>query len=207
MPVDASRRRRHNWDTAMEQLSSATIWSQLSADLRRFIRRRVPDDHIAEDLLQDTFIRIHRSLPTLRNEERLAAWVHQIARNAVRDYYRRTAPNEPLPEVEDSASSEEPLNAIRSQLERWMPELIAQLPKMYREAITLAEIDGLTQQEVANRLGLSLSGAKSRVQRGRLLLREVLDQCCAFHFDHAGRLTDCDPLPNRTVCRDCETLD
>ncbi len=190
----------------MEQLSSETIWSQLSADLRRFIRRRVPDDHIAEDLLQDTFIRIHRSLPTLRNEERLAAWVHQIARNAVRDYYRRTAPNEPLPEVEDAASSEEPLDAMRSQVQRWMPELIAQLPGMYREVITLAEIDGLTHQEVANRLGLSLSGAKSRVQRGRLLLRGVLDQCCAFQFDHAGRVMDCDPLPNRTVCRDCGIL-
>jgi RNA polymerase sigma-70 factor (ECF subfamily) len=67
----------------------------------------------------------------------------------------------------------------------------------------LAEIEGLTQQQVADRLGLSLSGAKSRVQRGRALLRDVLDQCCTFQFDHAGRLMDCDPRPQRSVCKDC----
>ena len=187
----------------MAQLSTETIWSQLSSDLRRFIRRRVADEHVADDLLQDTFVRIHRSLATVRSEERLIAWVLQIARNAIRDHYRRSSVGELPAEDEIVDETAEPLDEMRIRASQWMPELIAQLPEDYREAVTLSEIDGLTQQEVADRLGLTLSGAKSRVQRGRVLLRKVLDQCCAFQFDHAGRVTECDPLPNRTLCKNC----
>ena len=67
----------------------------------------------------------------------------------------------------------------------------------------MAEIEGLSQQEVADRLGLSLSGAKSRIQRGRAMLKGVLEQCCRFEFDTRGNLMDCDPKPDRKVCRDC----
>jgi RNA polymerase sigma-70 factor (ECF subfamily) len=68
----------------------------------------------------------------------------------------------------------------------------------------MSEIDGLPQREIAERLGLSLSGAKSRVQRGRAMLKDILDQCCVFHFDKRGNLMDCDPKADRTVCRNCE---
>lgn len=85
-----------------------------------------------------------------------------------------------------------------------MEELIAQLPETYREAVRLAEIDGFTQQEVADRLGLSLSGAKSRIQRGRVMLSDVLEQCCRFEFDRRGNLMDVGPKPDRTVYRDGE---
>jgi RNA polymerase sigma-70 factor (ECF subfamily) len=67
----------------------------------------------------------------------------------------------------------------------------------------MAEIEGLSQQEAADRLGLSLSGAKSRIQRGRSMLKEALEQCCSFELDGRGRLMGCDPKPNQRVCRDC----
>jgi RNA polymerase sigma-70 factor (ECF subfamily) len=186
----------------MAQLSTESVWSHMSDDLRSFIRRRVGDDHAADDLLQDTFVRIHRSLPTLQDSERLTAWVYSIARNAIHDHYRRQTASEPIP-TEGIAADDDPQRRFRSHASVWMQELIDQLPEPYRVAVTLSEIDGLTQQQVADRLGLSLSGAKSRVQRGRALLRDVLDHCCIFQRDHAGRLQGCDPLPNRTVCRDC----
>ena len=63
------------------QPSTEAVWGRLSADLRRFIRRRVGDDHTADDLLQETFLRIHRGLPALGDGDRVAAWVYQIARN------------------------------------------------------------------------------------------------------------------------------
>ncbi|MBI3467599.1 MAG: winged helix-turn-helix transcriptional regulator [Planctomycetes bacterium] len=75
----------------------------------------------------------------------------------------------------------------------------------YREAIRLAEIEGLSQQEVAERLGLSLSGAKSRIQRGRAMFREALERCCQFEFDRRGNLLDVNPRPDRTVCKNCDT--
>ena len=82
--------------------------------------------------------------------------------------------------------------------------MIRQLPEKYRQAVQWSDLDGLPQQEVADRLGLSLSGAKSRIQRGRALLKDVLDQCCSFEFDRRGNVTDCDPKPDRAVCRDCD---
>ncbi len=81
--------------------------------------------------------------------------------------------------------------------------MIRSLPEGYREAVRLAEIEGLPQQEVADRLGLSLSGAKSRIQRGRVLLKDALEGCCRFEIDGRGNVMDCDPKPDRKVCRDC----
>jgi RNA polymerase sigma-70 factor (ECF subfamily) len=187
----------------MPQLSTESVWAQLSSDLRQFIRRKVSDEHVADDVLQETFVRIHRSLASLQNEERLAAWVHQIARNAINDHYRRTPGDRALPAENLEQAAGNPLEPLQSHASEWMQELIELLPEDYRAALKLAEIEGLTQQHVAERLGLSLSGAKSRVQRGRALLRELLNQCCTFQFDHAGRLMDCDPLPDRRVCKDC----
>jgi RNA polymerase sigma-70 factor (ECF subfamily) len=84
--------------------------------------------------------------------------------------------------------------------------LIRQLPQPYREAVMLSEIEGLRQWEVADRLGVSLSAAKSRIQRGRALLKEALDRCCVFNFDTRGNLIDLDPKPDRPDCKSCDTL-
>jgi RNA polymerase sigma-70 factor (ECF subfamily) len=185
--------------------TTAAIWSDLSADLWRFIRRRVSDEHVADDLLQEAFVRIHRHLGDLKEADRLVAWVYQIARNVVHDHFRK-APGATLP-LGDSDPPDEvegQWDAVRSRAAEWLDELIQQLPENYREAVRLSEIEGLPQQEVANRMGLSLSGAKSRIQRGRALLKGVLDQCCTFQFDRRGNLTECDPKPDRTVCLNCD---
>ena len=71
------------------QPSTEAIWTHLSSDLRRFIRRRVSDDHAADDLLQETFVRVHRNIGTLQEADRLAAWVYRIARNVIHDHHRK----------------------------------------------------------------------------------------------------------------------
>ena len=185
------------------QPSTEGVWGRLSADLRRFIRRRVGDDHTADDLLQETFLRIHRGLDALGDGDRVAGWVYRIARNVVHDHHRRGAPDR-APLGDDPPAAEGPPADPRSRAGEWMEEMIRQLPAGYAEAVRLAEIEGYSQQEVADRLGLSLSGAKSRVQRGRALLKRVLEGCCRFHVDGRGNLTGCDPRPDRTVCLDCD---
>lgn len=187
-----------------DQPSTESIWANLSADLRRFIRRRVADDHTADDLLQETFVRVHQRLPSLQDTERLAAWVYRIARNVIHDHYRAAGATVPLADADPPEEEGGPLAGALCRAGLWLNEMIAALPDDYREAIQLAEIDGLSQQVVADRLGLSLSGAKSRIQRGRAMLRAALDGCCRFEFDARGNLTDYDPKPDRTVCRDCD---
>lgn len=182
------------------QPTTESIWSLLSSDLRRFIRRRVRDDHVADDLLQETFLRVHRNLGTLREKERLAAWVHRIARNVIHDHHRAAA--EPAVQVVAAdVAAADPGTSFRGV--GWLDAMVRTLPEGYREAVRMAEIEELPQRDVADRLGLSLSGAKSRVQRGRALLREALLRCCAFEFDVRGRVTGCDPKPDQEVCGDC----
>ncbi|MEX2120585.1 MAG: RNA polymerase sigma factor SigZ [Pirellulales bacterium] len=188
--------------------STESVWLQLSGDLRRFIRRRVADDHLADDLLQETFVRIHRNIERLNESDRLAAWVYQIARNVVHDHYRKAAPNTVALADSDSVSGDEAASGqLRGQAGQWLDELIRELPDKYRQAVQLCEIEGRTQQQVAERLGLSLSGAKSRIQRGRAMLKSVLDQCCTFEFDRRGNLLGAEPKPDRTVCLDCDQGD
>jgi RNA polymerase sigma-70 factor (ECF subfamily) len=185
--------------------ATETIWSQLSDDLRRFIRRRVADDHVADDLLQETFLRIHRNVDRLEDSDRLAAWVYQIARNVIQDHYRAKNGNVSLTD-NDVAEENDGNDHLKASAGLWLEELIGQLPPTYQEAVRLSEIEGLPQHEVADRLGLSVSGAKSRIQRGRVMLRGVLDHCCVFEFDRQGNVMDCDPKPERTVCLDCGDL-
>lgn len=184
--------------------STDNIWTQLNSDLRRFIRRRVSDDHVADDLLQETFMRIHRNLGTLHDADRLAAWVYQIARNVIHDHHRKSAKQAVALADEPVDDGDDHLSNLKSRAGEWLDEMIRQLPEPYQEAVRWSELEELPQQEVADRLGLSLSGAKSRIQRGRAMLKEILDGCCRFEFDQRGNLMNCDPKPDRTVCRNCD---
>jgi RNA polymerase sigma-70 factor (ECF subfamily) len=186
------------------QTTTDAIWMHLSADLRRFIRRRVFDDHIADDLLQETFLRVHRNIETLQQAERLAAWVYQIARNVVHDHYRKGSDSAVAldhPELVGESGQLQPNIGCRGIT--WLDAMIRLLPDGYREAVQMAEIEGISQQDVADRLGLSLSGAKSRIQRGRAILKNVLEACCFFELDGRGQVMSCDPKPNQKVCHDC----
>lgn len=178
--------------------TTQSIWTLLGADLRRFIRSRVASDDVTDDLLQETFVRIHRSLADLEQTDRVAGWVYRIARNVVNDHYRRADPKAKPLSADPVTSEDKAVDECR-----WLGELVQQLPEPYREAIQLVEIEGLSQPELAERTGLSLSGAKSRIQRGRVMLRELLDRCCAFEFDGRGNLLDFIPHPQQTVCTNC----
>jgi RNA polymerase sigma-70 factor (ECF subfamily) len=184
--------------------STDAIWTRLSSDLRRFIRRRVPDDHVADDLLQETFVRIHRNIESLQEADRAAAWVYRIARNVIHDHYRKeTNPLVELAEADLSDDAENRDDRVRCGAADWLEELLESLAPPYREAVRLAEIEGHSQQEVADRLGLSLSGAKSRIQRGRAMLKDILELCCHFEFDRRGGMMNCEPRSNRQACRSC----
>ncbi len=187
------------------RLSTDAIWSHLNSDLRRFIRRRVSDEHAADDLLQETFLRVHRNVGALRDEDRLVAWVYQIARNAINDRHRRS--NDSIGELADAEQVED--TAARPsegscRAGQWLEEMVHLLPDGYREAVRMSELDELSQQEVADRLGLSLSGAKSRIQRGRSMLKDELEKCCHYEFDRRGNLLDCDPKRGQRSCGSCD---
>lgn len=174
-------------------------WGDLHTKLRPFIVRRVRADADVDDVLQEIFLRIQRGLGGLRDDQRFGPWVYQVARSAIADHQRaaaRHAVADPdAAEVADQAEPEEDDGTVEHDLAMHIAPFVATLPSPYREALTLTELQGLTQREAAEMLGLSVSGMKSRVQRGRQQLRKLLEDCCVIALDARGRVLSCEPRP------------
>lgn len=169
-------------------LDTETIWREFHESLLRFIARRVRSRETAEDILQDVMLRIHRQVAGIERTEAVGAWVHAIARNAIADHYRsvsarreRPAGDQPGPELADGPEAEPP--DLRAELAACVAPLLKRLPAKYRDALTLTELEGLTQAEAAARTGITLSGMKARVQRAREQLKRVLLDCCHIELD------------------------
>ncbi len=159
------------------------LWTEHRSRLRGYIAKRVREDDAVEDILQDVFLKASESLHSLRSHGSVAAWLYRIAANAIVDHYRSRKPWEELPV--DLAAPESGRDYI-AELATCLQPLIAEVPETYRTALVLSEIEGLPQREVAERLNLSLSGAKSRVQRGREKLRQRLLDCCEIETGRVG---------------------
>ncbi len=166
-----------------------TLWDQYCCRLLAFIRSRVSDEAEAEDLLQELFIRVHQHLCCLPAPGKMDSWIYQIARNLIIDSYRRHRQHVEIPEslpAEDDLPEDDP----ETELSLSLRDLVEELPATDREALELTEYQGLSQRELAGRLGISLSGAKSRVQRAREKLRSLLLACCHIELDRRGRIVD-----------------
>ena len=167
------------------------VYARFHTDLYRFILSRVSDPDTAEDILQDVYLKVHTHAGDLRDSDRLVSWVYQIARNALVDHYRRARPQAELPEHLALPEADEP--TAMADLAPSVRAFLACLPGKYRQALIMVEYQGLKQHEIAERLGISLSGAKSRVQRGREMIREALLDCCHFEFDRHGHVLQYQP--------------
>ena len=164
-------------------------WQTYRATLLNFILKRVGDATRAEDLVQDVIEKAYRQKHTLRNSEKLRSWLFQIARNVIIDYYRTRNEAEQIPK-DLQRKDEKTRNDPEQELTACLDPFVEQLPDHYQAAIELSELEGLTQREVAALLNLSLSGAKSRIQRGRELLEGMFLQCCKIELDSRGQLMD-----------------
>ena len=176
---------------------------ELSAPLRSFVARRVPGDEV-DDVVQDVLLRIQQGVAGLRDAERIDAWIFQIARNVITDGHRRRGRHQAFAaqagaEPPPAADGE---GAAIAELTSCLPPMIARLPEPYRTAIEWTELQGLTQTEAASRAALSVSGMKSRVQRGREQLKQIILSSCRIELDVRGGVIECDPLRPSGCSRD-----
>jgi RNA polymerase sigma-70 factor, ECF subfamily len=176
---------------------TAAIWSEFAAPLRAFVARRAPGGAEPDDVLQDVFLRIQEQLPNLRDAERIDAWIFQIARNVLADLFRGRGRQDALRE----RSANEPAaggddddeRTATAALASCLTSMITKLPEPYREAIMLTELCGMSQVEAARHVGISISGMKSRVQRGREQLKTIIGGSCRVELDVRGGVVECDP--------------
>ena len=178
-------------------MTTSKVWTLYANDLRRFIISKVKDEVIAEDILQDTFIKVHTKLHTLKDESKLKAWLFSIARYTLLDYFKTS---NPLIPVEDLEVESEP--NIKEHTEHdCLRSIIKNLPKKYRTPLFLADIKGLKQQEVADQLDLPLATVKSQIQRARKQITEGFMDCCGFKMNDDGHLVG--EIQDKADCKVC----
>ncbi len=174
-----------------------TIWAEVGASLERFVRRHIADPHAAEDVVAEVMLKIHEHLGTVDDTERVTAWVFRVARNAITDHYRRTGRRrEDADAVDDLVGDEaadgwlDDQTAVLRDLASCIRPLVEALPGDYRRALELTDLEGRTQAEAARIERVSVSGMKSRVQRGRRLFTALVRDCCEVTTDSRGELVD-----------------
>jgi len=173
-----------------------TAWGRHERELLAWLTRRLGDAHAAEDLLQDLFIKALGRNRQFCEMDNARAWLFAVARNTLTDHLRSRQDHVALPD-DLPAVYEEP--APVESLAACLPRALAELSAQEREALTLCDLEGLTQEAYAQRKGLSLPGAKSRVQRARKRLREHLSTACQVRLDETGRVCCFVPRPPAVI--------
>jgi RNA polymerase sigma-70 factor (ECF subfamily) len=183
-----------------------TIHASYRPRISRYLERLVGQSE-AEDLTQEVFVRVSRGLPDFRGEAKLSTWIYRIATNVATDRLRsrtfqESQPGKAISRQEASVGEPDALpdekspslerQLMREQMSSCVHDYIDTLPENYRAIVTLSEIEGFTNQEIAEVLGMTLDAVKIRLHRGRAKLKEKLATGCRFDRDEEDILV-CDP--------------
>jgi len=187
----------------MKKDSFNTLWQTYHTRLLRFIQSRVSSREIADDLVQDVFLKAYEHLDQVQLPEKTESWLFQIARHRIADHYRMRKMALPLDDFTDQLAvidhaSNAPMDLFhkvidapqKDQLSSCIRRSVKNLPQPYQQALQITGVEGKTQQQFASATSLSLSAAKSRVQRGRKLLKNILQQCCHFELSVSQQVDD-----------------
>lgn len=181
------------------------LWQNYQQPLRHFLQTRVHNPADVDDLLQDILIKSYQRLGTIQQPSKVQAWLFQIARNTLIDYYRRPRPNRAdvdITHLHQFNDKVEDYEQTRQELARCIRPLIDKLPDKYREAVDLVDLQGKSQKVLAAELGLSHSAVKSRVQRGRRLLGSLFQACCQYQLDVRGN-----PIAMEATAKHCQVCE
>ena len=178
-------------------MTTQQVWKKYSEDLKRFIFSKVKDEAITDDVLQDTFIKIHTKLHTLKDVTKLKSWIFSIARNSILDYFKSSNKTFEFANFESETFIEENIHTEKDCLRG----ILQNLPKKYRDPIFLSDIKGYKQQEVAEQLKQTLSTTKSQIQRARKLIAKGFMDCCGYGLNEEGKLIG--EIQEKEDCKVC----
>lgn len=167
-----------------------SLWDEHYEEIQKFVRRRTKSDADADDIVQNVFIKAYQGMSLLKEEDKSRAWLFQIARNCIVDHYRKARRTEPLPETMQLAQEEPMDDGDSLEAAEDMRSILSYLPEKYREALELADLKGMSQKQLSEYLNISYSGAKSRVQRGRELVKVMMNSCCKIVADPYGNIVE-----------------
>ena len=168
--------------------TTENIWNDFHKELKNFILKKVKDENIANDVLQDVFVKIIDNSDKIEKATSIQNYIYAIARNATTDHFRNVAKKTEIENQLLSFSEEETQSLNATIANCCIKPFIKQLPDKYQVALTKTEFENISQKELAEQLNISYSGAKSRVQRGKEKLKELILACCNFPSDKYGNL-------------------
>ena len=166
--------------------TSIQIWEEHSEKLRAFICSKVNGEEHCYDILHDVFLKITEKEERIKLVEKPASYVIKMAQNSIFDYYRSRKKLIQQAQEEEGVIAE-PLTNIQLA-DCCLLSFIKKLPPSYSEALILTELEGMSQKDLAEKLNISYTGAKSRVQRARKMLKEAILACCPYKFDKYGNI-------------------
>tara|TARA_R110002020_G_scaffold174392_1_gene365612 strand:+ start:86417 stop:86959 length:543 start_codon:yes stop_codon:yes gene_type:complete len=178
-------------------MDTQDIWKLHADDIKYFIFSKVKDEVVAEDLVQETFIKVHTKLNTLKDKDKLKSWLFSIARYTVMDYFRSKKIVYETTD-EDFIFEEQKLEHTEADC---LHGIIKNLPKKYRDPLFLSDVKGLKQQQIADQLHLPLPTIKSQIQRGRKLIAQGFVDCCDFVINDEGFLVG--EIKDKADCKMC----
>jgi len=166
------------------------IWTDFHKELKAFIFNKTRNSADTDDILQEVFIKIIRNIDKVNQAENLRHYLYGIVRNTINDYFTNRKQIVDNKEIEEKITEEESQSLNTTIAECCIKPFINKLPDNYREALLITEFQDISQKDLAERLNISYSGAKSRVQRGKEKLKELILNCCSYQSDKYGNLID-----------------
>jgi len=163
-------------------------WTKTQRELKRFVYRRVKDKALTQDIVQDVLLKAYTRLDQLNDSEKITGWIYQITRNAITDHFRKQSKSIYLNDLDWEDNKSELTDCVSSCLN----EMLLTLPEKYRQAIELTELQDLSQTLLAEKLNISYSGAKSRVQRAKQMLKEKMEAAYRIEMDGYGNVIVCE---------------
>ena len=178
-------------------MTTKEVWKLYSDDVKRFIVSKVHETTIADDILQDTFIKVHTKLHTLNDLTKLKSWIFTIARNSIMDHFKKAKKTFEFADFESETTVLENVHTEQDCLQG----ILQSLPKKYRNPLFLSDIKGLKQADVANQLNQNLPTTKSQIQRARKLIAQGFMDCCGFVLNEQGNLVG--EIQEKEDCKIC----
>lgn len=167
------------------------IWTEFSSELYRYINSKVNNKYDSEDILQDIFIKIYENIDKVDDQSKLKSWIYRITKNTIIDYYRKKKDiSIDIKEFEKGLEEDNSSDNMNEEISKCLEKMIFELPKKYQEVIELYDTKGMKHKEISEKLDITISCSKMRVQRGKAKLKEILLECCDFEVDAFGNIID-----------------
>jgi RNA polymerase sigma-70 factor, ECF subfamily len=160
------------------------IWEDYKSSLLGYIKKRVTNNDDAKDILQDVLLKSYQYCSKGKTILHLKSWLFKITQNTIIDYYKKNKNSSFDTDFVDEINE----NTLIGEASEYVKSLLKLLPDEYAIPLYMYDLENISQKEIAEKLNLTLPNTKSRIQRGRIKLKERFLECCIVEFDENGEM-------------------